>query len=130
MKKLTVLLSVFILSSCATQHKQYNFGQLGEYYWNNPSLSKLPVNLFQKEFEIVKNICELTIKEIDIPKPDCVLPARNTCSLLTAAGFAMCYGSPVEKCDFKAVNVAKKQQEEVYSNCMSKHNWHLELKVG
>jgi len=58
MNKLTVLLSVFFISSCASKHKQYEFGNLGEYYWNNPSLSSLPINLFKEEFETIKSSCE------------------------------------------------------------------------
>jgi hypothetical protein len=129
-EKLTVLLSFFVISSCATQHKQYNFDNLGEYYWNNPSLSSLPVVLFQKEFKTIKNTCESVMQEIHIPKPDCVLPARNTCSMLTAVGFGMCYNAPVEKCDYRAVTLAKKNQEKLYSTCMSRNGWRLEWKEG
>jgi len=129
-KKAILLLSIFFISSCAAPHKQYEFGKLGDYYWNNDALSDLPANLFKEEFTKIKGSCDVEVEKLPIPSPTCVLPAKNECSLMTATGLGMCYSAPVMKCDTRAVNVAKKDREGIFSRCMQKHDWQLEWKPG
>ncbi|TWX53685.1 hypothetical protein [Colwellia hornerae] len=129
-KTLIILMSLFVVASCAKTPKQYNFGQLGEYYWNNTSLSNLSSSHFETEFAKNKGSCQVEENKLAIPEPDCYLPAKNECSGLTGARLGMCYSSPALKCDYTAVSLAKKARETIFSTCMQKSGWQMEWKPG
>jgi hypothetical protein len=129
-KVVMILTSTLIISSCTTNHKQYNLGKLGEYSWNNQFLKNASEDVFKTEFINIKKNCEVEVNKIPVPSPSCILPAENTCSKLTASRLGMCYSAPVQKCDYRAVNIAEQARERKFSGCMQESGWKLEWQPG
>jgi hypothetical protein len=128
-KQFAILLLVLLGSCSSTPPAPSNItlSELGEYYWDNDSLTS-NISLEKKNFELTKAkaSCKVQKLSVQIPAPSCVQPPRRDCSGLQgfALGFCRSY-RPQPSCDYSAVNAAKEAQEEIWSACMTAEGWTL-----
>jgi len=67
--------------------------------------------------------------KVPIPPPSCVQPPKDDCSNKTGIAKGFCQGyTPPMKCDYSSVNEAKRNQTEVFKNCMVANGWQLEYR--
>ena len=131
MKILTVTISAFLLVGCSTTYKKYNFGELGENYWNNHAFLHLSRSEFQLEFSKVKGACNVEAYKLHVPSPSCVQPPQQVCTGKTGFALGFCRSQiPSMQCDYSSVNIAKQARNEIYNSCMQANGWQLEWVRG
>ncbi len=127
--KVVLLIIVLFLHGCQTTpppKTEVVLTELGHYYWENNEFSDL--DTAQQNFELskAKGQCDVQKFSLQIPSPSCVQPPAPDCSLHPpgfARGFCQGMGAPRPKCDYSAVNAAKRAQENIWDSCMTASGW-------
>lgn len=129
--RLTVICLAILIAGCATTYERYQFGELQQMVWKNPSLAEIPQPKLQLEFSKTKGACNVEAYKLPVPSPSCVQPPKDDCTGKTgfALGFCQSYTPPM-KCDYSAVNAASQAREEIFSSCMQANGWNLESSPG
>tara|TARA_B110001450_G_scaffold251196_1_gene270962 strand:- start:338 stop:1045 length:708 start_codon:yes stop_codon:yes gene_type:complete len=127
--RIFLFIIVLCLSGCQTtppQKTEIVLTQLGYYYWENNEFSDLDNAKQNFELSKAKGQCDVQKFSLQIPSPSCVQPPAPDCSIHPpgfARGFCKGMGAPRPKCDYSAVNAAKRAQKNIWSSCMTASGW-------
>ncbi len=73
---------------------------------------------------IIKNKCQAKKLKVAIPSPSCYALPLPSCVGLTGYSLRSCRNKTAkEQCNYSSVNIAKRNQSEVFSNCMKANGW-------
>ncbi|MDC5806564.1 hypothetical protein OPW36_05535 [Vibrio europaeus] len=125
------LIAIALVGCSSAKYTVHDLQPLRISFWNNVNLSNLSESEFQFEFSKAKAACKVESLKLTIPSPSCVQPPKSDCTGLSGfeLGFCRSFVPPV-KCDYTAVNYAKRAQEEIYSNCLISKGWQLDWREG
>lgn len=76
------------------------------------------------EFVVASNTCRIEALKVPIPSPACWQPPRQDCTGKVGFDLGFCQGyRPPPRCDYSAVNEARRAQDEIFRSCMSLRGW-------